>query len=254
MATATSSASLLASLVACAAILACGNVPGDASAVSERQLREMVRADLGPGQSFTDTDPVLLPETSAVVPGLVYVWARRAPTCDHCPRPEAIVATRGTTARVVRTTKDWATIAEGWGPKTGEEALRACLEAVATGVARERPVIVGEHTGSEPKVPSFILADTVRQLADSNAIPWGLSLLTILSDSGAERFHRNRGRLTAPRVSTDTRGDWTVEFWALQSRGAYRYQCSLPKARGWLHARAELVVNDSVAWPARAGW
>jgi hypothetical protein len=195
----------------------------------------------------------LSPETSAAVPGLLYHWGRRDPTSDHGPRPQAIVATRPGTARVLRVPSDWAVVAAGWSPATADAAVAACTELVATVRPRytDPPVLVGPHTGSNARdsIIAVVYADTLRRFADSLVLSQGLSLATLLSDSAATLFRANRIRLAPPEASSPAPSSWAVALWGLHDHGAFRYGCTFPRPRWWNRAGARMTVTDSIRWP-----
>ena len=246
-------------LVASGTIMACSNTPDREWPASTERLEQLVRAEIGPPARLQTHPlfvpaaprPMLLPEASRVVPGLVYVLVMDSLDCSHCPQPSVIIATLGDTARVLRTPSDWAQSASGWSPATRDEAIQACREFVTTTVAhRQGPLFVGERTGPDPQYPEFLYADTVRKLADSGTVARGEELVTVLSDSGAMVFRQHRVRFSAPHAAADGGGNWTVVLWAVQFGGAYRYRCLLPRPRWWGRREARLVIEDSVRWPA----
>lgn len=237
----------------CVATLVCTNSSSEfATPLSREQLQGTIHSEISRGARFASADVMLVAETSAAVPGLVYVWGRHPSVCDHCVQPEAIVATRQGRMRVLRSPIDWVHAAAGWSPESPSAAVAACTEITATTLARaHRPVVVGLRTGSDSSADFVVWADTLRHRADSTSLPKGLSLLTFLSDSGGAMFRRNRWRLEPPRARTDSRGSWTVAFWGVQDRGAFRYRCGFPRPRWWNSSGARLVIEDSIRWPER---
>jgi hypothetical protein len=222
--------------------------------VGQERIKAMIGEEIGPGVRFADNPFVddevrLYKEPSTAVPGLVYYWGRRPPTSDHGPRPEAIVATRSGAARLLRSASDWTAIVAGWEPIAARDAIAACTEFASTTLPTNvrRPVLVGPYTGHVgDDGGAVVMADTVRQLADSLRISQGLSLLMFLSDSASHLFRMNRERITAPQAVRSASKSWEVTLWQLRDLGAFRYRCTFPRIRWWNRAGARLIVDDSV--------
>ena len=239
----------LSTVLACAVVVACEPTREPASA--DAVLTAAIQSQLGTFTTFQPWALEVQAETSAVVPALVYSWGWFVPACDHCSVPEAVVGTWAGGSHVLRTARDWARVTAEWAPASPDAAMAGCKELIATTVARpERPVIVQDRTGPDSAFAVAILADIVRRFADSSSIPRGLSLVTFLSDSGQSLFQRHRRRFEAPQARLDRARTWRVTVWALQARGAFRYTCSFPPPRWWNRARSDVVVDDSIRWPA----
>ena len=144
-------------------------------------------------------------QRSTVVPGLVYHTAAYDPPGLHS-QIGAIVATRESTSRVLRSATDWIVLASGWSPGGARDAHEACRELIRAGGGQG-----SAFTVPTPLTPENLSAQGVAFQASEVMMKLGSS----------------------PPAVQHVAGLWRAEIWVPEvrrgfSRYAMRYRCEFP--------------------------
>ncbi len=202
-----------------------GNSPGDALQVREILLAELNR-QAGAAYYPFEVDKArvtFVTRSSKVVPGLVYNWALfRSRDVSH----GLVLAVSGTAdqrSALIRTPKDWMSLARTWRPGDAGTAIRACYEIaqVTRDLSPYNPSALFEGKGMSR--PDLLSADTIEI-----------------------KRHVNPPLVVQPSPNDST---WHVDLWVIDpslSHLATRYKCDLPTAGRELPTSIALNAVDSI--------
>ncbi len=156
---------------------------------------------------------VISPETSQVIPGLVYYRGVYMPRGTAHMESVVFVAQRGRSARIIRTATDFALIAGAAMPDRADAAMILCAEIART---------VGRARTSTTAPVLYENANHWQKMGWRTLPAWG-------------------GRVTPPVTERTRSGGWKVQFWMSEPGQMTRYLCSLSTAQPPV-----LTVVDSI--------